>query len=199
MRQDFGKSQRKIPSWLLPALGYTLSATSLIWVFHGFNLQQTLADLESLDWRFVSVAVIFDLSVYLAHGWRWNILLRPVARPSFWRSVQAIYIGLYANEVLPLRTGEVIRCYLLAHWNKHSDFAGALLRRDRENPGRHLAGASRVDHHPAGSFARIPGRRHKVLGVGLAFLMVLLFSLRYTSRRRMPWFRRAVGRAGYGT
>jgi uncharacterized protein (TIRG00374 family) len=31
--------------------------------------------------------------------------------------VQAIYIGLFANEVLPLRTGEVIRCYLLAHWN----------------------------------------------------------------------------------
>src|SRR6476620_8283015 len=63
MRQDFGKSQRKIPGWLLPALGYTLSAVSLIWVFRGFNLQQTLADLESLDWRFVSVAVVFDLSV----------------------------------------------------------------------------------------------------------------------------------------
>jgi len=34
-----------------------------------------------------------------------------------WRTVQAIYIGLFANEVLPLRTGELIRCYLLAHWN----------------------------------------------------------------------------------
>jgi uncharacterized protein (TIRG00374 family) len=40
-----------------------------------------------------------------------------VARVSFWRTVQAIYIGLFANEVLPLRPGEVIRCYLLAHWN----------------------------------------------------------------------------------
>ena len=111
------KSRTKIPKWLMPVLGYTLSAVSLIWVFHGFNLQQTLSDLESLDLRYVSIAVIFDLAVYLSHGWRWNILLRPVARPSFWRSVQAIYIGLYANEVLPLRTGEVIRCYLLAHWN----------------------------------------------------------------------------------
>ena len=49
--------------------------------------------------------------------WRWNTLLDPVARLKFWRTVQAIYIGLFANEVLPLRTGEVIRCYLLAHWN----------------------------------------------------------------------------------
>ena len=117
MDQDLGKPRRKIPTWLMPALGYTLSALSLIWVFHGFDFRHTLADLESLDWRYVTIAVIFDLSVYLSHGWRWNILLRPVARPTFWRTVQAIYIGLYANEVLPLRTGEVIRCYLMAHWN----------------------------------------------------------------------------------
>src|SRR5258706_2754167 len=117
MGQEQGKSRRKIPGWLTPALGYTLSAASLIWVFHGFNLQQTLADFATLDWRYVSIAVIFDLSIYLIHAWRWNILLRPVARPSFWRSVQAIYIGLYANEILPLRTGEVIRCYLMSHWN----------------------------------------------------------------------------------
>ena len=117
MHQDLVKSRRKIPKWLLPLLGYTLSAASLVWVFRGFNFQQTLADLESLDWRYVLIAVVFELSVYVSHAWRWNILLQPVARPSFWRSVQAIYIGLYANEILPLRTGEVIRCYLLSHWN----------------------------------------------------------------------------------
>ena len=117
MDQDLVKSRRRIPGWLLPSLGYALSALSLIWVFRGFNFQQTLADLQSLDWRYVSIAVIFDLCVYLSHAWRWNILLGPVARLSFWRSVQAIYIGLYANEILPLRTGEAIRCYLLAHWN----------------------------------------------------------------------------------
>jgi uncharacterized protein (TIRG00374 family) len=30
--------------------------------------------------------------------------------------MQAIYIGLFANEVLPLRPGEVIRGYLLSRW-----------------------------------------------------------------------------------
>jgi uncharacterized protein (TIRG00374 family) len=61
--------------------------------------------------------VATDLAVYVAHGWRWTTLLGPIARVSFWRTVQAIYIGLFANEVLPLRPGEVIRCYLLAHWS----------------------------------------------------------------------------------
>jgi hypothetical protein len=40
-----------------------------------------------------------------------------VVRLRLWRTVQAIYIGLFANEVLPLRAGELIRCYLLAHWS----------------------------------------------------------------------------------
>jgi uncharacterized protein (TIRG00374 family) len=40
-----------------------------------------------------------------------------VVRLGLWRTVQSIYIGLFANEVLPLRVGELIRCYLLAHWN----------------------------------------------------------------------------------
>src|ERR1700719_4139898 len=91
MDQALVKSRRRIPGWLVPSLGYTLSALSLVWVFHGYNLQQTLADLESLDWRYVAIAVIFELAVYLSHAWRWNILLRPVARVPFWRSVQAIF------------------------------------------------------------------------------------------------------------
>lgn len=110
-------SRRKIPSWVVKTVIYTVSLASLVWVSYGVNFGQILRDMASLDWRYVTLAVILDLSVYLCHGWRWTILLTPVKRVSFWRSVQAIYIGLFVNEVLPLRTGELIRCYLMAHWN----------------------------------------------------------------------------------
>src|ERR1035438_1982941 len=83
MHEDLGKPRKNIPSWLMPSVGYTLSGISLIWVIHSFNLKQTLSDLASLDWRYVSIAVVFELSVYLCHAWRWNILLRSVARPSY--------------------------------------------------------------------------------------------------------------------
>jgi len=109
---------RKIPSWLPQVLGYCLSAGCLIWVLHGYPVKEDLIPaIKDLDWKWVSLAVISDLAVYVAHGWRWTTLLSPVIRLRFWRTVQAIYIGLFANEVLPLRTGELIRCYLLAHWN----------------------------------------------------------------------------------
>jgi uncharacterized protein (TIRG00374 family) len=86
-------------------------------VLHGYPLADLIPNIRSLDWRWVSLAVLIDLSVYLSHAWRWNTLLSPIVRLRLWRTVQAIYIGLFANEVLPLRAGELIRCYLLAHWN----------------------------------------------------------------------------------
>jgi len=110
-------STGKIPRWLPQALGYTVSAGCLLWVLHGYPLDELGPSLRSLDYRWVALAVAADLAVYIVHGWRWCTLLIPVARVGFWRTVQSIYIGLFANEVLPLRTGEVIRCYLLAHWN----------------------------------------------------------------------------------
>jgi uncharacterized protein (TIRG00374 family) len=110
-------SRRKMPSWLPQLLGYGLSIGCLLWVLHGYAIKGLPHDIRSLDWRWVSVSILADLAVYIAHGWRWNTLLAPIVRLRFWRTVQAIYIGLFANEVLPLRAGELIRCYLLAHWS----------------------------------------------------------------------------------
>jgi len=114
---DTSPKRRKIPGWLFQALGYTGSAVCLVWVIHGYNWRELFVTIRELDWRWVALAVIADLTVYITHAWRWKTLLAPVIRLRLWRTVQAIYIGLFANEVLPLRTGEVIRCYLLAHWN----------------------------------------------------------------------------------
>ncbi len=109
--------RRRFPRWLPQLLGFGVSAGCLFWVLHGYPISELGPTLKALDWRWVALAVIADLAVYVVHGWRWTTLLSPVSRLGLWRTVQAIYIGIFANEVLPLRPGEVIRCYLLAHWN----------------------------------------------------------------------------------
>jgi glycosyltransferase 2 family protein len=103
--------------WLPQILGYTISIGCLVWVLRGYNFNELIPTIRSLDSRWVLLAVVADLVVYVVHGWRWKTLLAPVARLKFWRTVQAIYIGLFANELLPLRPGELIRIYLMAHWN----------------------------------------------------------------------------------
>ena len=105
------------PRWLPQVLGYALSAGCLAWVLHNYPFGDLIPQLRQLEWKWVALGIVLDLSVYLSHAWRWVLLYRPVDRLPFWRTVQAIYIGLFANEVLPLRVGEVIRGYLVAHWN----------------------------------------------------------------------------------
>lgn len=117
MRHFLEAFRRWMPSWFPQVLGYAVSAICLAWVLHNYNIRELASAIRTLDWRWVALASASDLSVYIVHGWRWNTLLGPVVRLRFWRTVQAIYIGLFANEVLPLRVGELIRCYLLAHWN----------------------------------------------------------------------------------
>lgn len=96
---------------------YLLSAICLWWVYHNFAWSREIPRLKAVHWWWIVLACFFDFLVYLVQSWRWNALLKPVARVPFWRTVQAVYIGLFANEVLPMKSGEIVRCYLLAHWN----------------------------------------------------------------------------------
>jgi uncharacterized protein (TIRG00374 family) len=107
---------RKAPPWLLPLAGYGISVGCLLWVYWGFDWKTQLPRLASADAHLVVVAILADLLVYVTQGWRWSTLLRPVARSSVLRSTQAVYIGLFANEVLPFRTGELIRAYVQGKW-----------------------------------------------------------------------------------
>ena len=109
--------RRGVPRWIAPALGYLVSVACLVWVYRGFDWRQEFQRLSVLDWRWLAVAVVADISVYISQGWRWRMLLKPVGEVSLVRSVQAIYVGLFTNEVLPLRGGELVRSYLQAHWS----------------------------------------------------------------------------------
>jgi glycosyltransferase 2 family protein len=109
-------ARRKIPRWFLMVVTYAVSAVSLVWALRGYDFSQIQTAILSVRWGWVCLAVVLELAVYLLHAWRWLTLLSPVERPGFWETVQAIYIGLFASGVLPLRPGEIIRGYLLTVW-----------------------------------------------------------------------------------
>ncbi len=104
----------------------------MAWVVNGANLSRIWSEMRHMSWTWVSAAVLLDIAVYLLHGWRWQLLLRPVQRVPYLDSIEAIYVGLFTNEVFPLRAGELIRCFLLS---KSTDlplsvtFASAVIER----------------------------------------------------------------------
>ncbi len=114
-----GPATRDSSQWARFAV-YALSFACLVYVYRDFDWKGELPRLARIHWAWLAVAVAADILVYVTQAWRWNLLLQPIARLPLGRAVQAIYIGLFANEVLPLRTGELIRCYLQGVWNRIS-------------------------------------------------------------------------------
>src|SRR3954467_15366693 len=103
------KKTSRARSITLVVLMNLVSLGCLIWTLRDAKLGELRDDLATMNWWWVALAVIADIGVYAQHGLRWSLLLRPVFPLRFWRAVQAIYIGLFANEVLPFRAGEVLR------------------------------------------------------------------------------------------
>ena len=110
--------ESKRASHIITFVTLVLSVACLAWALHGVSWTELWEEIRELDWRWVAVAAIADLLVYVVQGWRWSLLLLPVGEVTQWGSIGAIYVGLFANEVLPLRAGELIRCFLMARWSK---------------------------------------------------------------------------------
>jgi hypothetical protein len=123
---------RKVRTWAVLVLTNLISLICMAWVLNGAGLQHIWGEVRHMHWRWVALAIACNLFVYLLQGWRWQLLLAPVRRVRFAHTVEAIYVGLFANEVLPLRAGELIRCFLLSKSSEvplSVTFASALIER----------------------------------------------------------------------
>jgi uncharacterized protein (TIRG00374 family) len=98
------------------ALVYGFAGACLLWVFHNVHPRQLLASMFIANWGLVAFAIIADILTYVLQGLRWKLLLAPVGRLSTLRATQGIYAGLFTNEWVPLRVGELVRAFLVSRW-----------------------------------------------------------------------------------
>jgi uncharacterized protein (TIRG00374 family) len=99
---------------VMVALGYGLGLAFLYWVLHDFHPAKALREVRNADWRWVALGVIFDILGYIAQAIRWRWLLEPFRKVRLGHAIRAIFAGVFANIILPLRPGELFRTYLLA-------------------------------------------------------------------------------------
>jgi uncharacterized protein (TIRG00374 family) len=95
---------------------YLLAVAGLVWVFHDVQWAKLLTSLGRLDWRWAVLAVLADVVSYAGQGARWSLLLRPLGGLPVLRATQAVYAGLFVNEVVPFHLGEIARAYPVARW-----------------------------------------------------------------------------------
>ena len=113
-----GEPQSQRTRWVVLILINLASLGCLVWALRDASFADFKDDVATISYPWVALAVATELSVYLSQAVRWRLVLRPVVTLPFWPAVRAIFVGLFASEVLPFRGGEAVRCFLVTRWTQ---------------------------------------------------------------------------------
>ncbi len=93
--------------------GIAVSAGLLYLVLRNIPPAEILSHLRRAHWGWLGLSAVFNVAMVGARGVRWASLFYPASQ-SPWQLVSATAIGYMANNLLPLRGGELVRGYLAA-------------------------------------------------------------------------------------
>ena len=106
-------------------IGLGISLVSLYLVFSQVNLAETASILRTAILGWIVVMLIAQCVDVLLRAWRWQRLLEPIQHVRYIRTLEYLLIGYLANNVLPARLGELVRCHYLGD-REHISRATAL-------------------------------------------------------------------------
>ncbi len=101
---------------LVVRFGLSLAvAGAFIWWLRnqGIELLPSAREFEVISWWTVPAYVLTLLAVHFLRAYRWTYLLRPIADVPVRRMLPVAFVGFLAILVLPLRTGEFARPFLI--------------------------------------------------------------------------------------
>ncbi|WP_263819259.1 lysylphosphatidylglycerol synthase transmembrane domain-containing protein [Salinibacter sp.] len=107
-KQTFSRKQ------LLTAVaGIAVSVAVLGWALYQVDLRKAVDVLGRFGPWWAAPMLLCYLSSFLVRGVRWRLLLQPVETVSWPTSTGVIFSGYMANNLLPLRLGEIVRALVL--------------------------------------------------------------------------------------
>jgi len=93
---------------------YLIAAVCVTWIVRGVHWGELYDHLRRMNPWWIAAAAMLDVITTVVHGIRWKLLLEPSGNVTLLRAVEAIYTGLFSNEIFPLRVGELVRGYVVA-------------------------------------------------------------------------------------
>lgn len=104
-------------------VGVAVSAIFLVLLLAKVDRTELLEALRGVSPWWIGVALAFFGASVWARAQRWAAILRPIAPLNQGEAASLMTIGLAANNVLPARTGEIVRAVLLKRQRGISGFA----------------------------------------------------------------------------
>ncbi len=95
-------------------IGLLISALFLFFALRGQDFEAVRDAFRQVEFWYLIPAILLYFCGLCMRAVRWRFLLRPVADVPVRTLLSINAVGLMANNVLPLRTGEVVRAYALS-------------------------------------------------------------------------------------
>jgi hypothetical protein len=113
-------------------VGGGLSVSQALFGHMRFDLAELGRVLAAADWLPIALAGILFFAALALRAWRWQVMLAPVVRIGYGGVFAAMCIGYMANNVLPLRMGELYRAhvvYRISGLSRSAAFGNVVLER----------------------------------------------------------------------
>jgi len=101
-------------------LGLLVGAVFLFLALHKVDFAEMARVFSGIRWSLIAVALVLYYTIYVARMFRWKLLIAPVKDTSYRNLYSAIAIGFGANNMFPVRLGELVRAYSLGKMEKMS-------------------------------------------------------------------------------
>lgn len=95
-------------------LSVSLGAIFLLLFIFQLDFKAVLGNLRSIQYHFLAPALLFYFLAFAVRVYRWQLILNPLASLSIGQLAAPLAVGYMANNLLPVRMGEIIRSYYLA-------------------------------------------------------------------------------------
>jgi glycosyltransferase 2 family protein len=97
---------------IITILGFIISIVLLYFSLRGISFKEIAGTLHNADYRLVFVPLVFVAIAVTGCSFRWSRVCGGNVR--FRDAITALIIGLFVNNVLPARIGEIARGYVLS-------------------------------------------------------------------------------------
>lgn len=181
-------------------VGALFTLGSLYLAFRGIQPREVLHILRDVEvvWA-VPVVLATLLSIWI-RAYRWKVLLQPVREVTVGATYSATMIGFMANNILPMRLGELVRAYALGRSggvSKSSAFATIVVERAFDLLAILLFLGAMLLRYSFAHWVAVAG--YVALGtcVGMFAVMALMWWQRARTQRLLsPLFHRLPGGMG---
>ncbi|MFC1849985.1 lysylphosphatidylglycerol synthase transmembrane domain-containing protein [candidate division CSSED10-310 bacterium] len=95
-------------------MGIIISLVFLTLLVVNVDLSASLRVLTRLDVHHLLIPFILSIFALLCRPWRWQIIFTASARPRYGSCFKVHSISLMSNNLLPIRGGDMLRCFLIA-------------------------------------------------------------------------------------